>query len=179
MASQLRGLGFKDIVTLLNLASGFLSILFVSYYAMPLVAAIFVLVGALLDGLDGLIARAEQKVDHFGTELDSLADLVTFGVAPALMAVLLSGTDALVVAAAVLYAACAAVRLARFNLQEDKHFFVGLPSPAAGIVVAFSSLFFGGLLLFAIVLIAAIAMVAGFKVKKFSIYVEKKPAKKK
>lgn len=106
-------------------------------------AAVAVLVAGVLDGLDGRIARLTNTASEFGVQYDSLSDLVSFGVAPAIiiymwalqpMAALGEPWDKLGWAAAFLYAACAALRLARFNTQAgvaDKRYFQGLASPAA------------------------------------------------
>lgn len=109
------------------------------------IAAIAVLVGAVLDGLDGRVARMTNTQSEFGAEYDSLSDVVSFGVAPALIVYLWALQD---VAAfgwqnigwvfAFLYAACAALRLARFNVQigkVDKRFFQGLAVPAAASIM--------------------------------------------
>jgi CDP-diacylglycerol--serine O-phosphatidyltransferase len=87
------------------------------------------------------VARLTQTQSKFGEEYDSLSDMVSFGVAPALVVFswALSGLDKLGWAAAFIYLACAALRLARFNTQigkSDSHFFSGLPSPAAAAVIA-------------------------------------------
>lgn len=104
-------------------------------------AAIAIFVAMILDGLDGRVARLTNTQSAFGAEYDSLADVVSFGVAPALLAFSWS-LDTLGKfgwAAAFIYTACAALRLARFNTQisvADKRFFTGLASPAAAAVVA-------------------------------------------
>lgn len=113
-------------------------------------ACIAVFVAALLDGLDGRIARMTNTQSDFGMQYDSLADLVSFGMAPALVMYHWSLASYQYLgpvwakvgwAAAFLYAACAALRLARFNTQVgvvDKRWFIGLASPAAaGFVMAF------------------------------------------
>ena len=104
-------------------------------------AAIAIFVAMVFDGLDGRIARLTHTSSKFGAEYDSLADMVSFGVAPAL--VMFSwGLDDLGKfgwSAAFIYVACAALRLARFNTQidtADKNFFTGLASPAAASVLA-------------------------------------------
>lgn len=104
-----------------------------------------ILISAVFDALDGKIARLTRTESAFGVNYDSLADLVAFGVAPAmLMFSVLQGTGSIKIASgvAVLYATCGALRLARFNVQrtrEEKRTFTGLPIPAAGatIVAAF------------------------------------------
>ncbi len=104
-------------------------------------AAIAIFFAAVFDGLDGRIARLTNTQSKFGAEYDSLADMVSFGVAPALVAYswALSGLGKVGWSAAFIYVACAALRLARFNTQAesaDKNFFTGLASPAAACAVA-------------------------------------------
>nr|WP_245555319.1 CDP-diacylglycerol--serine O-phosphatidyltransferase [Hahella ganghwensis] len=104
-------------------------------------ASIAIFVSMILDGLDGRVARMTNTQSAFGAEYDSLADMVSFGVAPALVAFTwaLSDLGKLGWVAAFIYVAGAALRLARFNTQigsVDKRFFVGLPSPSAAAVVA-------------------------------------------
>ena len=104
-------------------------------------AAIAVFIAMILDGLDGRVARLTNTQSDFGAEYDSLADMVSFGVAPALVAFTwaLQGLGNFGWIAAFIYVAGAALRLARFNTQidtADKRFFIGLASPAAAAVVA-------------------------------------------
>ena len=101
-------------------------------------AAIAIFVAMVFDGLDGRVARMTNTQSKFGAEYDSLSDMVSFGVAPALVAFTWSLNDAGKWGwlAAFIYCACAALRLARFNTQigsMDKRFFMGLPSPAAAL----------------------------------------------
>ena len=111
-------------------------------------ASIAVFIAMILDGLDGRVARWTHTQSAFGEQYDSLSDLVSFGLAPALIMyqwALISMRDISLSwgkigwMAAFIYVACAALRLARFNTQieeVDKRYFIGLPSPAsAGIVV--------------------------------------------
>lgn len=106
-------------------------------------AAIAVFVAMVMDGLDGRVARLTNTQSDFGKEYDSLADMVSFGLAPALVMYswTLSGLGKLGWLAAFVYAAAAALRLARFNTQVahiDKRYFIGLASPAAaGVITAF------------------------------------------
>lgn len=104
-------------------------------------AAIAIFAAMILDGLDGRVARLTNTTSSFGLQYDSLADMVSFGVAPAIVVLnwgLLS-LDKLAWAASFAYVACVALRLARFNTQTeftDKRFFIGLASPAAAAIVA-------------------------------------------
>lgn len=111
-------------------------------------AAIAVFIAMLLDGVDGRVARLTHTETAFGAEFDSLADMVSFGLAPALIMYKWALADMVYLGAvpgklgwlaAFLYAACAALRLARFNTQissTDKRYFMGLPSPSAAAIVA-------------------------------------------
>ncbi len=104
-------------------------------------AAIAIFVAMILDGLDGRVARLTNTQSKFGAEYDSLADMVSFGVAPALVMFswALSDLGKFGWACSFIYVACAALRLARFNTQidtADSNFFSGLASPAAAAVVA-------------------------------------------
>jgi CDP-diacylglycerol---serine O-phosphatidyltransferase len=106
-------------------------------------AASCIFVAMVLDSLDGRVARMTKTQTAFGAELDSLADMVSFGAAPALIvyewALASLPSPRIALAGAFIYAACAALRLARFNVQidvVDKRFFNGLPSPAAAAVLA-------------------------------------------
>lgn len=106
-------------------------------------AVIAIVVAAVLDGLDGRIARALGATSRFGAELDSLSDFVCFGVAPAVVVYMWSLQDAggLGWALSLLFAVCCGLRLARFNVALDsretmppwtRDYFVGVPAPAGG-----------------------------------------------
>ena len=104
-------------------------------------AAIAIFVAMILDGMDGRIARLTNTQSDFGMQYDSLSDMISFGLAPALVMYqwALLGMGKLGWLAAFVYTAAAALRLARFNTQAtviDKRFFQGLPSPAAAAVLA-------------------------------------------
>lgn len=106
-------------------------------------AAIAIFIAMVLDGLDGRVARMTNTQSAFGAEYDSLSDMVSFGVAPALIMYVwaLKPLGKLGWLAAFAYCACAALRLARFNTKiddphQDKRFFQGLPSPGAAALLA-------------------------------------------
>ncbi len=110
--------------------------------------ALFIIVAAILDFLDGAVARALDLKSELGGQLDSLADVVSFGVVPSMiMAKLLWAanmqsvdaldTDLLAIAPAFLIACFGAVRLAKFNISpENNNYFIGMPIPAVGITIA-------------------------------------------
>jgi CDP-diacylglycerol--serine O-phosphatidyltransferase len=105
-------------------------------------AAVLLGIAMVLDALDGFIARLTGSATAFGLEFDSLADVISFGLAPAVLAFAwgLEPLGRLGWAAGFLYVTAAAMRLARFNIQSaaagDKRYFVGMPSPAAAAVTA-------------------------------------------
>lgn len=104
-------------------------------------AAVAIFFAMVFDGLDGRIARMTNTSSKFGAEYDSLADMVSFGVAPALVMFswALGELGKFGWSAAFVYVACAALRLARFNTQidtADKNYFTGLASPAAAAIIA-------------------------------------------
>jgi len=104
-------------------------------------AALGIVLAGLCDALDGRVARLAKATSRFGVEYDSLADAVSFGLAPALLAFHaghLEGFRRTGFAVAFLYVACAALRLARFNVQPSRYAgrFEGLPSPAAAGMIA-------------------------------------------
>jgi CDP-diacylglycerol--serine O-phosphatidyltransferase len=104
-------------------------------------ASIAIFIAMICDGLDGRVARLTNTQSDFGAEYDSLADMVSFGMAPAILAYNWALQDLGKVGwlAAFIYCACAALRLARFNTQvgvADKRYFQGLASPAAAALIA-------------------------------------------
>ncbi|HEY7575907.1 MAG TPA: CDP-diacylglycerol--serine O-phosphatidyltransferase [Thermoanaerobaculia bacterium] len=148
-----------------NLFCGYLSI-WASIRGTFETAAALVIGAAVLDALDGRIARLTNSMSAFGEQYDSLADLVSFGVAPAVLAYSWGLADFARVGwlASFLFVVCASMRLARFNIQTkvvDKRFFVGLPTPAAAATIVtlvlatpdrlVSRLWMGGLLVLTIV----------------------------
>jgi CDP-diacylglycerol--serine O-phosphatidyltransferase len=136
----------KGIYILPNLFT--LAALFGGFYAIVMAvdgrfdqAAIGVFCAMVLDSLDGRVARMTNTQSAFGEQMDSLSDMVSFGAAPALIAYVwgLKDLGRWGWVAAFVYCSCAALRLARFNVNTavvDKRFFQGLPSPAAAALVA-------------------------------------------
>lgn len=136
----------KGIYLLPNMIT--ISALFCGFYAIVMSlnlefkqSTVAIFIGMILDSMDGRVARLTRTQSEFGAQLDSLSDMVTFGVAPALVAYewSLKGMGRMGWVAAFIYCACAALRLARFNTNiavVDKRFFQGLPSPAAAAIVA-------------------------------------------
>ena len=104
-------------------------------------AAWFIFLALIFDGLDGRVARLTNTASHFGVEFDSLADIVAFGVAPALLMYLYIGDEygRIGIVASALFIIFGAVRLARFNVMTSRiepSVFIGLPIPTAAIMIA-------------------------------------------
>ena len=144
-------------------------------------APVAILIAMVLDALDGRVARLTHTQSDFGAEYDSLVDMVSFGMAPALIMYqwALSGLGKLGWLAAFIFAAGAGLRLARFNTKlgtPDKRYFQGLPSPAAaGLVVGFVWVLYSygvpgrdlSLLAMAITIIAGVLMVSSVRFRSF------------
>lgn len=129
-----------NMITLAALFGGFYAIVMAMNGRFDL-ATVAIFVAMVLDSLDGRVARMTNTQSAFGEQMDSLSDMVSFGAAPALVAYIwaLSSLGRWGWIAAFVYCACAALRLARFNVNTgvvDKRYFQGLPSPAAAALVA-------------------------------------------
>ena len=130
-----------SLFTIANLFCGYACVVYATRADFD-TAALFIGIAMVLDTLDGFFARLTNSSTAFGVQLDSLADVVSFGMAPAILAFTwgLWPLKRLGWAAGFIYVTAAAMRLARFNIQSsastDKRYFVGLPSPAAGGVIA-------------------------------------------
>jgi CDP-diacylglycerol--serine O-phosphatidyltransferase len=160
-----------NIITLLNLMLGLIALWFTMENAYK-DAAIIILLAMVLDGMDGRLARYFQVVSDFGKELDSLSDLVSFGVAPALLvyASLLHAYSYIGFAISVIFALCGAIRLARFNVLNIKSHFVGVPITFAGPLLAIFVLLMHRLPLPfypVVTLVLAYLMVSKIKVPKY------------
>lgn len=131
-----------NMLTIGNMAFGGASIMaslngFYSY------SVLFIFIAAFLDRFDGMVARKFNQESELGKQLDSMSDIISFGVAPAILIYELVLTDFGITGMVftVIYIASGAFRLARFNISESNGYFVGLPITAAGTVVTLS--FFG------------------------------------
>lgn len=132
-----------SLVTLLALCAGLTAIRF-AFEGRLDIAIYAILFAAALDGLDGRVARLLRSTSRFGGQLDSLADFVNFGVAPALLMFAWSLTDlgSFGWVGGLVFAICVALRLARFNVAADgparpawqKAYFVGVPAPAGAVI---------------------------------------------
>ncbi len=130
---------WPNLITTLALLSGFYSII-ASMNGDYSQAVYAIFIAALFDGLDGRVARAIGAQSPFGEQFDSLSDLLAFGVAPAILMYSwsLNHLGRIGLAACFVYTACAAFRLARFNVQigvVDKRYFIGVASPLAAVMI--------------------------------------------
>ena len=124
-----------NLITSGNLLAGFLALVLAAE-GQPGWAAGLVVVAAICDSLDGLVARHTGSECAFGSQLDSLADMVSFGAAPALV-LYVGALEAVPVAgigACLAFVLAGGSRLARFSLLENRDYFVGLPIPPAGVI---------------------------------------------
>ncbi|SMB94603.1 CDP-diacylglycerol--serine O-phosphatidyltransferase [Desulfonispora thiosulfatigenes DSM 11270] len=162
-----------NMVTLSNLLLGIISLNY-TMNEQYTVAAISILLAMMMDGMDGKIARKLDVASNFGKQLDSLCDLVSFGVAPALLVYGSSlqaiGPSGLIIA--LIFALCGAIRLARFNVLDINDHFIGVPITFAGSLLALAVLIASRLplsvLFFSVfTLLLAYLMVSNLKVPKY------------
>lgn len=159
-----------NVITGANLVVGMLAVIY-AVQEKYVTGAIMILVAAVLDRFDGKLARRLGSNSEFGKELDSLADLISFGVAPALTAYLWKLNDLGLpgILLMILFVLCGALRLARFNVMNVTGHFLGVPITIAGSFVAIivlagghSPSYVSGLMMF----VLALLMVSGFKIPK-------------
>ena len=178
-----------SLFTLGNMFCGFFAIL-VSIRGQYSLAAVLIGLSVLFDITDGAVARLVGAVTPFGLQFDSLADLISFGLAPALLAFTLFSQgrdewDPVGWVICFVWVACAAIRLARFNTTidptADKRYFIGMPSPGAAGVVLASVFAFGDqmqgrdrLWVLLVVLVPALLMVTNIRFRSFRSLVSPK-----
>lgn len=160
-----------NIVTLSNLILGVLS-LWLTMEEQYKEAAAAILLAMILDGLDGRLARRFKVTSDFGKELDSLSDLVSFGVAPALLtyASVLYVLGYIGLGVAIIFALCGAIRLARFNVLNIKTYFVGIPITIAGPLLALFVLLSNRLPLYfypVVTILLSYLMISQIKIPKY------------
>lgn len=158
-------------MTMCNLMCGFIAVVCITQGWFK-EASLLILLAAVCDSLDGRIARRGNATTDIGKELDSLCDVVSFGVAPALLVYIQFFSESMsliALLAALFYVVCGAYRLARFNLSNNPLFFVGIPITLAGIVMAVLAWLGSGLpgeVMIAALLILGFLMVSTIKVPK-------------
>jgi archaetidylserine synthase len=161
----LRVMRVPDLFSLLNAIFGFGAIL-AACRGDTGFSILLVIISAVLDGIDGFLARS-MKASDLGFSLDSLADLVSFGVAPAVIVVVAFDFSGYVLAASLIYFTCGTLRLARFNSSaKDDEFFEGFPITASGMATVASLLLDRPWLTYAIMLFLSILMVGSIPYPK-------------
>ncbi|HSP89741.1 MAG TPA: CDP-diacylglycerol--serine O-phosphatidyltransferase [Vicinamibacterales bacterium] len=169
-----------SLLTMGNMFCGYLCVLYAIRGEFD-VAAPLIGVAVVLDMLDGRIARMTGTATPFGVEFDSLADVISFGIAPAVLTFMwgLQPLDRLGWAAGFIFLSAAAIRLARFNIQSvkstDKRHFVGMPSPAAAAIPASTVFFYPvciqdplwAVVAFAVMVVPALLMVSTVRFNSF------------
>ncbi|MDW0112930.1 CDP-diacylglycerol--serine O-phosphatidyltransferase [Sporosarcina saromensis] len=157
-------------ITLTNLSFGIIAILLISR-DLSHMSLVFIFLAALFDRFDGMVARHFQSESLFGKELDSLSDLISFGVAPALLIYTTNLSNMLWVGivATIFYILAGAVRLARYNVREFDGTFYGVPITAAGVLLTLSyflSHYVGPAFFVIVMIILGILMVSNIRIAK-------------
>jgi len=152
----------KDYLTLLNGISGFLGIILALQGSQ--IAPLYIIPAIIFDFLDGRFARSGRP-DSFGKELDSLSDLISFIIAPSII-VYAFAPSLLILIALILFVCNGLIRLARFNIQKEKKFFFGLPSPLAALIVLAIFLLSNYILTIIVLLATSFLMTSSIKIKK-------------
>lgn len=160
-------------ITLINIVFGSLSIIS-SINQNYKMAAIFILLAVIMDGLDGKVARRFNASSEIGKELDSLCDLVSFGVAPVILLyaqVINEQAFAIIgLIAVIFYIMCGAFRLARFNTLNINDHFIGIPITIAGFFLAITSLlasYIPNIIIILFIAFLALFMISKVKLPKF------------
>lgn len=162
---------FANFITFLNIVFGSTAILY-TINGNYILSAILILAAVMMDGLDGKVARKLKTSSDLGKELDSLCDIVSFGVAPAVLLytqVLASNYHFIGLAAFLLYIICGAYRLARFNVMNISQYFLGLPITIAGGLLALISLlaaYLHPLVILLLVIALSLFMVSSIRLPK-------------
>ena len=159
---------FADLFTLANVALGLASIVF-SITSKPLLAAYMLIAAVVFDYLDGRIAHITKSSNEFGKELDSLADTISFGVAPAIFGfVLMQRQTPLTMISFGIFIFCGILRLARYNIMDMKGEYEGMPITTNGLIIPIIYFLSTPMKFYPyIYLVVGILMVSSLKMKKF------------
>ncbi|MEM4268374.1 MAG: CDP-diacylglycerol--serine O-phosphatidyltransferase [Candidatus Woesearchaeota archaeon] len=160
-------LKFADFFTLANAVSGVLSIFF-SLNKDFLLSSIMMLIAVFFDAVDGRLARWLKQENEFGRQLDSLSDIISFGVAPAVFAYSQGLTSLLAIIILSFFVVCGVLRLARFNIIKTKEF-IGVPITTNGYLFPLVFLIFGEFKAAVLLVYAAMSalMISSLKIPKW------------
>jgi CDP-diacylglycerol--serine O-phosphatidyltransferase len=174
-----------NLITMTNLFLGLLAILFIAKLEIDnkvIIVSVLVFLGALADAFDGTVARKYDAVSEFGKQLDSFADIVTFGLAPWLLFYYVFDDVAIyILIFTLLYPMAGVFRLARYNTLKAKDYFVGLPITVAGLLLTCYCLIYYfavneenitilNIVGFSLMIILSFLMISGFKVKRITFF---------
>lgn len=171
-------IALSDIISLMNMSSGFLSIIFSLNHEFSM-AAILMIIAIIFDSTDGWVARKINRQDElgFGKNIDSLSDIVSFGVAPAIFLYSCINTtpgifQIVVTLASLLIVICGVLRLTRYNVIADKidtHDFIGFPIPGISLVIGsfYLSGLFNPYIAILLSIIISLIMISNIKYPKF------------
>lgn len=159
-----------NILTLFNLSLGGFAILSIMHDQLNL-SLLLIFLAALADRFDGIVARKLNIESELGKQLDSMCDIISFGIAPALLLYegIMIDFGAPGAVFTILYIACGAYRLARFNVSENNGYFTGVPITVAGCIATLSFLaypYVEAIFFVFLMIILSILMVSPFKLKK-------------
>jgi CDP-diacylglycerol---serine O-phosphatidyltransferase len=159
-----------NLITLTNLSLGGFSVIATLHDQMNL-SLLLIFIAALTDRLDGMAARKLNIESELGKQLDSMSDIISFGVAPALLiyTAVLNEFAFPGMFFTIFYIGCGAFRLARFNISDNTGYFTGLPITAAGCLMTLSYLaipFIPGVLVLFFTIILSLLMISSFTLKK-------------
>lgn len=174
-----------NICSLMNAVCGLFVILILSCYSnfyYVNIACVFILFGVFFDSIDGNLARKFNCTSELGRQLDSFADLITFGIAPICMYIAMDRSfhtfevNLIKIIIGIFYILCAVYRLAKFNVSSNDSYFTGLPTTASGLILSCLVLLINNILSYSIlvnfhiidlsILLLAFLMVSPFKVNK-------------
>jgi len=127
-------------------------------------AAVLLIIAVLIDFLDGKVARKLKKSTAFGRELDSLADIISFGISPAVFAYSIGFIEFTSIFILMLFLACGMIRLARFNITDESHF-IGMPITMNGLIIPIFYFIAPGYILY-IMLISGLLMISSIRFPK-------------
>ncbi|MBU8905594.1 CDP-diacylglycerol--serine O-phosphatidyltransferase [Desertibacillus haloalkaliphilus] len=159
-----------NLLTIINLSLGSFALVFIIQGELR-TSLLLITLAAFFDRLDGMVARKLNITSDLGKQLDSLCDIISFGVAPSLLLyqAVLSEFGFAGAFFTIIFIACGAIRLARFNVSESPGFFIGLPITAAGCLLTVSFLFVSLLpsyVFMFFILILSLLMISTLKVRK-------------
>ncbi|MCA1063485.1 CDP-diacylglycerol--serine O-phosphatidyltransferase [Rossellomorea sp. AcN35-11] len=159
-----------NLITLSNLSLGGFAIISILHNQLNL-SLLLIFIAALTDRFDGMVARRLNIESELGKQLDSMSDLISFGVAPALLlyTAVLNQFDVPGMFFTIFYIGCGAFRLARFNISENDGYFTGLPITVAGCLLTlcyFAIPFVSSVLVLSMTIILSILMISPFTFRK-------------